>query len=60
MDMKSLSKEGKCSMKLRKRPSSFQIEQLCWPIKKKMKANKIKRDFGTDLTNLPAVVPMEI
>jgi hypothetical protein len=58
--MKNESREGKCLMKLRKRPSQNQKPVPHRPKLVKPKRSPPTREFGTDLTNRPLLSPNDI
>jgi len=59
-DMKNESRKGKGSMKLRKRPTLTQKLPLHKPKASKLKRSPPTREFGTDLTNRPKHIPIQV
>ena len=59
-DMKNESRKAKCSMKLRKRPSPSKKLPLHKAKASKHKRSPPTREFGTDLTNKPNPLPIQV
>lgn len=59
-DMKNESRKTKCPAKLRKRPSLTQKLPIHKPKASKHKRSPPTREFGTDLTNKPDPLPIQV